>query len=282
MFAIAIFGFLTILSLFILFILDKFQKFSFIPISIFIVVIIFNSFTIVPSGHVGVQAILGTVKNEVLTEGFHLINPITNIIEMDVRIVKAELNNSNGGTKDLQVIHTDLVVNYRKIANKAAYIYKELGADPENAILFPAINESFKAITAKYNSEELITKRDEVSAAIVNELTNKVSNYGFSITGISLVNFGFSKEYQESIEAKVIATQNKLKAEQDLVRIKVEAEQRIAQAEGEAKAIAIQAKATQTSGGSLYVQLEAIKKWDGKLPTTMTSNEPTPFININK
>ena len=62
-------------------------------------------------------------------------------------------------------------------------------------------------------------------------------------------------------------------------RIKVEAASRIAQAEGEAKAIAIQASAIQSQGGQAYVQLQAIEKWDGKLPNTMLGNS-TPFVNV--
>ena len=49
----------------------------------------------------------------------------------------------------------------------------------------PAINESFKAITAHYSSEELITKRDEVSHAIHDELQAKVLPYGLTISSIS-------------------------------------------------------------------------------------------------
>ena len=171
--------------------------------------------------------------------------------------------------------------SYRIDGAKAATMYKEFGLDLENKILLPAINESFKATTAHYNSEELVTKRDEVSSAIHTELQNKVGKYGLDISEISLVNFGFSAEYQAAVEQKVIATQNKQKAEQDLARIKVEAEQRIAQADGEAKAIAIQAAAIQSNGGAQYVQLQAIEKWDGKLPSTMASGA-VPFLNLGK
>ena len=173
----------------------------------------------------------------------HFVNPISSVKDVDVRVVKAQLKGSQAGTKDLQVVHTDIVVNYRIDGKKAAHIYKEFGLDLQDKILTPAINESFKAVTAHYNSEELITKRDEVSSNIQQELQQKVLPYGLSISAISLVNFGFSKAYQDAIEAKVTATQQKQKAEQDLQRIEVEARARIAQAEGEAKAIAIQAQA---------------------------------------
>ena len=250
---------------------------SLVPVAIMLVI---ASVTIVSAGHVGVQVTLGTVNQETLTEGLHFVNPISSVKEVEVRVVKADLKGAQAGTKDLQVVHTDIVVNYRIDGAKAANMYKEFGLDLENKILLPAINETFKAVTAHYNSEELITKRDEVSHTIHTDLQNKVGKYGLDISEISLVNFGFSAEYQAAIEQKVIATQSKLKAEQDLARIKVEADQRIAQADGEAKAIAIQAQAIQSNGGAQYVQLQAIEKWDGKLPNTTSG--VVPFINVGK
>jgi len=253
---------------------------KFIPLTIILPIFVFilESFTIVSAGHVGVQTTLGSVNMEALQEGVHFVNPISHVSSVDVRVVKADITNSHAGTKDLQVVHTDIVVNYRIDGTKAPHMYKEFGLDLEDKILYPAISESFKAVTAHYNSEELVTKRDEVSQTIQAELQSKVLQYGLSISSISLVNFGFSPEYQQAIEQKVISTQATLKAEQDLKRIQVEAQQAIAKAKGEAEAIAIQSQAINANGGIEYVHLKAIQKWDGKLPTTMTG--VVPFINV--
>lgn len=245
-----------------------------------IIACVFESFTIVSAGHIGVQQTLGSVSMQTLGEGVHFVNPISNVRNVDVRVVKAQLKGSNAGTKDLQVVHTDIVVNYRIDGTKAAHIYKEFGLDLEDKILMPAINESFKAVTAHYNSEELITQRDKVSNGILEELQSKVAPYGLQISSVSLVNFGFSNEYQNAIEQKVISTQATLKAEQDLKRIQVEAEQAIAKAKGEAEAIRIQSQAIQSQGGAAYVNLKAIEKWDGKLPNV--NGGAMPFINVSK
>ena len=106
--------------------------------------------------------------------------------------------------------------------------------------------------------------------------------FDITVNNISLVNFGFSKNYQDAIEAKVTATQQKQKAEQDLERIKVEAASRIAQAKGEAEAIAIQAQAIQSNGGQQYVQLQWIEKWNGKLPDTVVGADTKTLMSIGK
>ena len=241
--------------------------------------VVLECVTVVPAGNVGVQVTFGEVSKTTLSEGLHLVNPLSDVHNVSVRMVSTTLENSQAGTKDLQQVHTNIVVNYRLQGEKAAHIYKEFGLDLKDRVVLPILNESFKAVTAHYTSEELITKRDEVSERIRVEASTKMAQYDISVSSISLVNFGFSAEYQKAIEAKVIATQSKLKADADLERIKVEAQQAIAKAKGEAEAIAIQAQAINSQGGASFVQLKAIEKWDGKLPTT-SAGGAVPFINL--
>lgn len=250
-------------------------------IAIFAVGVLYSSFTIVPAGHVGVQITMGEVNQTVLNEGAQFVNPISNVKHVDVRLARANLNGASAGTKDIQQVHTDIVINYRLTPAKVPHIYKEFGLDVDTKVLGPAINESFKSAVGHYTSEELITKRDAVNLDIMARLSEKLAPFNIVVNNVSLVNFGFSKAYQDAIEQKVIATQAKLRADQDYERIQVEAKSRIAQAKGEAEAIAIQASAIQHQGGAAYVQLQAIEKWNGKLPDTVLGNN-IPFINVGK
>ena len=251
-------------------------------IVIFIGGVLFSSFTIISAGHTGVVVTLGEVNPVTLGEGWHFVNPVSQVKDVNVQLQKTQLAGANASTKDLQVVHTDIVVQYRLHADKVPHIYKEYGLNVDEKVLGPAINEAFKSVTAHYTSEELVTKRQIVSEEIQTMLANKVAPFNIDVSGISLVNFGFSAEYQKAIEQKVIATQQTAKAEQDLARIKVEAASRIAQAEGEAKAIAIQASAIQSNGGQNYVQLQWIEKWDGKLPSTVLNGSNGMMLNMGK
>jgi regulator of protease activity HflC (stomatin/prohibitin superfamily) len=247
---------------------------------IVVIYTLWSSMTVVSAGHIGVQVTLGNVNQTTLTEGLHFINPISSVQDIDVRLVTTKLQTASAGTKDLQQVHTDIVMNYRLSSDKVAHIYKEFGLDLQDRVIDPALSESFKAAVAHYNSEELITQREQVSANIKEEISKKLEKYSITVGDISLMNFAFSAEYQHAIEAKVTATQSKLKAEQDLARIQVEAQQEIAKAEGRAKAIQIETAAINAQGGSSYVQLKAIERWDGKLPSV--SGGATPFINIKQ
>jgi prohibitin 2 len=256
------------------------RKLVLAPFLLVVAVVAFESITIVPPGHVGVQVTLGKTNLDLaLPEGTSFVNPISSVRNVNVQLQRAELENQNAGTKDMQQVHTDIVVNYRLTAAMVPTIYKEFGLNVADKVLAPAISEAFKTVTGQYTSEELITKREEVSGKILERLANKVQPFDITVSNISLVNFGFGKAYQDAIDAKMVATQSKLKAEQDLQRIEVEAKSRIAQAEGEAKAIKIQAEAIQTNGGAAYVQLQAIEKWNGQLPNTVLGNN-VPFVNV--
>lgn len=251
-------------------------------IIIFVGGMLFSSFTVISAGHTGVQVTLGEVNPQPLTEGVHFVNPISQVKDINTQLQKATADSQTAGTKDLQQVHTDIVINYRMSPTNLPHIYKEFGLDIDNKILGPAINDAFKAVTGKYDSSELITKRDEVNQAILLHLREKVAPFDIVVSNVSLVNFGFSAEYQKAIEAKVISAQQTAKAEQDLKRIEVEARSRIAQAEGEAKAIAIQASAIQNQGGQNYVQLEWIKRWNGKLPDTVVNGNSGMMLNMGK
>ena len=77
------------------------------------------------------------------------------------------------------------------------------------------------------------------------------------------------------------AEQNALAAKNKLEQVRYEGEQRLTQAKAEAEAIRIQAQAIQSQGGREYVQLQAIAKWDGKLPTFTGGAGAVPFIPVS-
>ena len=243
---------------------------------------IFQSVTVVPAGMRGVQVTFGEVNMTPLESGMHFVNPLSNVKNLNIQLQRATMEGASAGTKDMQQVHTDIVINYRLNADKVALIYKDYGVDLANKVLAPSLNEAFKSVTGHYTSEELITKRDLVSAGVLEQVRGKLAQFDLSVDSISLVNFGFSADYQRAIEQKVIATQMKQKAEQDLERIKVEAASRIAQAEGEAKAISIQAQAIQSNGGQNYVQLQWIEKWNGQLPNTVLNGSNGMMLNMGK
>eukprot|EP00833_Pecoramyces_ruminatium_P003490 jgi/Orpsp1_1/1177522/evm.model.c7180000061769.1 len=244
-------------------------------VSIVILILGFCSFTVIDAGHTGVKVTLGSVSDSVLNEGLHFKLPIiTSIVQIDNRVTKTEVE-SNAASKDLQSITTKVSVNYRINTNSSASIYKNVGKDYNNVIVNPAIQECFKSVAAKYNAEELITKRAIVSTEMEQEISQKINPYGLFIEVFNIINFDFSEEFNKAIEAKQTAQQQALKAEQDLARIKVEASQMVEKAKAESEAY--QLKNQQLTDKVIMMQF--VEKWDGKLPVVTSGGNSIFDLN---
>lgn len=234
----------------------------------------------VPAGSVGVVLRFGATTGRTLAPGIYLVNPIAESVhEMDVQ-VHAEAGNANASSKDLQVVQTQVTLNYAVSSDAAGKLYQDVGEDYVARIILPAIQEAVKSTTAQYNAENLIVERPTVRAGIESYLQNRLIVHGIRVDAVSITDFQFSKDFNEAIEAKVTATQRALKAENDLTRIKTEAAQRVAQAEAEAKAIQIQAESISKQGGPEYVELKRIEKWDGKLPTMIVGGNSNMLFGM--
>jgi regulator of protease activity HflC (stomatin/prohibitin superfamily) len=240
-----------------------------------ILIIGLNSVTGVKSGHTGVVTHFGAVSNEVMQEGLHGKLPfITKVIIMDNRTKVTEVA-SSASSKDLQVVKSKVAVNYQLEKNASGQIYKTVGTAYESVIIIPAIQESVKSVTAKFTAEELITKRQDISDQIKSALSEKIMAYGLKVDNFNIIDFDFSDEFNKAVEAKQTAQQNALKADQDLVRIKTEAQQQIEQAKAEAESYKLKSQQLTPE----MVQMEMIKKWDGKLPT-ITSGDSGMILQL--
>ena len=238
----------------------------------------FSSLYTIDSGERGLVLRFGEAKY-IQTEGLHVKAPfIDDVIKVDVRTLKADVP-TEAGTKDLQRVSTEVVVNYHLKPEKISDIYTKVGFDLSDKIISPRIKEVVKAVTAKYNAEELIVKREDVKFNIQNQLKEQLSQYNLELEGVQITDFKFSKSFDDSIEAKQIAEQSALTAENNLRRIEIEAEQKVTMAKAEAETIKIQTQAIKEQGGAEYVQLKAIEKWDGKLPY-FNGDKAMPMINL--
>jgi len=248
---------------------------------IVILIVVFGSFGTIPAGNVGVKTRFGKVISTV-QPGFYMKLPmVEGVTQMDVQTQKDQTD-ATAASNDLQNVTATVAVNYHVEPQDAATIFANIGPDYAERIISPAIQESIKSVTANYTAEQLITSREKVREEILSLLTTKLQVYGVQTDSLNIVNFAFSDQFNTAIEAKVTAQQNALAAQNKLAQVKYEAEQTIASAQAQAEAIKIQAQAINSQGGADYVQLQAIKQWDGHLPTQMVPGATVPFLNLTK
>jgi len=238
------------------------------------------SFGTVVEGERGIVLSFGKMTGRTMGAGLYITNPFAGetVVRMNVQTVKGVVA-ASAASADLQNVTTQITINYNLRPEFAGKVFAEYRDEYADRTLTPAVLEAVKQATAKFNAEDLIRQRGEVKAEITRILQNRM-NPTHNLSDISITDFAFSPEFAQAIEAKVTATQQALKAQNDLATKKFEAEQRVATAKGEAEAIKIQADAIQSQGGAAYVQLKAIEQWNGVLPSTMMPNSTLPFISI--
>jgi len=240
---------------------------------------LFASFETISAGERGVVLRWGDYDG-ILEEGFHVVNPISVGIQvMNVQVQKVEVL-ADAASKDLQSANSTVALNYHIDPKRVGTLYQQIGRDYEAQVIAPAIQEAVKAGTALFTAEELISKRAAVKGAIKQDLVTRLDKFYILIDDFSIVNFEFSEQFDAAIEAKQVAEQQALQAENDLRRIEVEAKQTIESAKAKAEAIRIQAQAITQQGGQAYVELKTVEKWNGTLPVNFYGSGPVPFINI--
>jgi len=251
-------------------------------IAVLVLLCLWNSFVVVAAGHRGVLLQFGAVQPTVFNEGIHFKIPfMQTVVPVEVRVQKAE-SDANAASKDLQTVSTRIAVNYHIDPEQVNHLYQKVGTSFEDRVVAPSVQESLKAVTARFTAEQLITQREKVSEEVKTLVRQKIAVYGLLLDDINITNFHFSDEFNKAIESKQTAEQNALKAQRDLERIKIEAEQKVAQAKAEAEALRIQKQEVTPELIQLRqieAQLKAIEKWDGHLPTT--TGGAIPFVNVN-
>lgn len=259
----------------------------------------------VSAGYVGVQTTLGRVHPRALEPGVHWVTPfVDGVTQLETRLKSYEVQ-ASAASKDLQVVTTKISVQHSLNGALAPASYSAIGDLDrfDESVVSPAVMESLKAVTAKYTAEELITRRDQVkqqtSAAIqafIDQTLHERSIDGaIHIANVAIKDFDFSNEFNSSIEAKVKAQQEALRAENEKIKRITEAsaaarEKELA-ADAEAyqlekvsvqRAAAIDREAKALAQNPLLLQLRSIEKWNGTLPVYMGGPQPVPFINAEK
>ena len=231
-----------------------------------VLIVALNSFVVVEAGHTGVVVTLGAVNEGVLQEGMHLKAPfVQDVVKIDNRIRKLEVT-TEAFSKDLQSVDTVLAINYRVDTSKSYSIYKNIGADYENVLVVPAVNEVLKAITARYTAEESVTNRALISDGLVVGLNEKLNELGLYVTDVNIIDFDFSEAFITAIEEKQVAQQQLLKAETEkqtaITNAQAAAEAAKIKAEGDAAAN----KKLNESLTDKVIENKKIDKWNGELP----------------
>ena len=148
-------------------------------------------------------------------------------------------------SKDAQTMDVTMIVQYQIDQAKAIDIAKQYGSVSviENRLASIAV-EKTKSTLSSYSAMTIIETRSSVSPQVEEVIKNAVNDeYCVNIVAVVLTNIDFSDAFEQTVENKMIAEQEKLKAEYEKQTAIINAEKELEVAKLAAQAKIEQAKA---------------------------------------
>jgi prohibitin 2 len=210
------------------------------------------------------------------------------VVQLEVRTLKFQAD-ASAASNDLQEVQTTIALNYHVSPSQANLIYQQLGPDYADRIITPTIQESVKASVAKFNAEELITRRATAKAVIAQSIANTLGARNIVVETVFITDFKFSQAFANQVESKVVAFQKYLTQLNDLLAIKVIANQTVVQANATARANvakatgesqAIRIITSQLKQSPEYLQWLSVNRWNGQLPYALGGTGGVPFFQL--
>jgi len=238
----------------------------------------------VESGYVGILTRSGVAADSPLLPGTYRLGLGESITLFDTRVQRLDYQGS-AASKDLQDVVGVISLNFRVDAADVSKIFTTIGTDYKQRVIEPAVQETFKATMAQFTSSELITQRDSVKRVAQDLLSGRVGRFGIAVEELNVLDFRFSKEFNNAIEAANAARQAVVEEEQKLRSAQIQAQQRVAVAKAEAEVTLTRAEAEASANRTIHATLTpevleylALLKWDGKLP--QSTNGSVPFLDL--
>lgn len=267
--------------------------FKYLPKIILLIValILFRSFAIfVPPGYVGAVYDRGRgVLDSTLHEGINILIPFWQSAELfDARLQEYTMtaapdegallrdDSLDAPTADGQQVKVDATILFRVNQDKVPELWKTIGVNYVDKLVRPITRSQIRMVISRYTAPAIYSEnRQEAEAVMTKEIADLLKPKNIIVDKVLLRAVYFSPEYSKAIEDKVIAEQRIKQAEFEVKEASQRAQAKIAEAKGLAEAQTLQKQSLTQE----FLQLEAIKKWDGKMPQ-VAGNGSLPFINI--
>ena len=208
------------------------------------IIIVPSSFHTVEAGQVAVVKHLGEAKN-VRTAGTYFDLWITEKYEYyDAKVQNMSII-TQAYSKDAQTMDIAMTVQYRIDEGKVIDIANQYGTIDMLANRIESIaTEKTKATLSSYSAMNIIETRSTISPLVENTIKAAVDDeYCVEIVAVVLTNIDFSEAFEKTVEDKMIAEQEKLKAEYEKATAIVNAEKELEVAKLQAQAKIEKAKA---------------------------------------
>ncbi|MCL2634920.1 MAG: prohibitin family protein [Oscillospiraceae bacterium] len=256
-----------------------------------LLILVFNCFTIVTEGHIGVKYRFERIVSDNLPAGLNFKIPF--IEKIDQVNIRNQIYTFEGDayTSDTQTVNNlRLKVTYRYAPDKMSHLIRTVGiSNVENNYLVPNVQKIAKDAIGRVQAEDLVRTRSQVQAKIQEELAEVLLPHGIIVTEFAIENLAFTDAFENAIQAKVIAEQDvermrhkteERRVEAEQIRIAADAEAARIRIEAEAEANAIELIQAQIANNPYYIEYLKIINWNGILPQVIGEGV-NPFVVLD-
>lgn len=207
--------------------------------------ILMNSVVQIEAGEVGVKKLFGKVQKDPLTSGLHLINPLFEVVKMDVKtqnytmsgVLDEGMKSSDDAirvlTADGLEVVIDLTVLYRVMPSEAPRIVRETGTDYRDKIVRPISRTKIRDNAVYYEAIALYsTRRDEFQNRIFRGIDEEFKKRGLFLENLLVRSITLPTAVKSTIEQKIQAEQEAQKMQFVLQKETQEAERKRVEAQG--------------------------------------------------
>lgn len=255
---------------------------------IVVISILAASIVVVEAGETGVYSLFGKVRDQELSSGIHLINPLAKVTPLSIRteeytmsIVTGEGKRSGDDsiaalTKEGLNVELDITALYRLSEDSASDIYRTVGLDYNEKVVRPSIRSAIREVIAQYEAKDIYSeKRQEAARQIFAVMERQLEDRGIIMESILLRNVELPPLLAQAIQEKLTAEQETEKYNFLLEKEKKEAARKIIEAEGQREAQAI-INQSLTTNYLYYLYVKELKDRQGTIyvPVSPTSGLP--------
>lgn len=264
-----------------------------------LILVLCSMISVVPTGYTGIKTTFGKVENNTLSSGINFKLPWQNVINMDNREQRVAFSLA-AFSKDIQQVDITGSINVNIDKKTAMNLYREVGTDYSTILIGPRVQEDVKIVIARYTADMLIENRQKCSDAIFDLLKTELAEKGVNVISFAIENIDFTDAFESAVEAKQVATQEKLRAQTEQERQTMEMQQKaerdriqaqaaadVQKIEADAKAYSVKVEAdaqaeankklSETLSDSL-IRYNMIHQWDGSLP--LVSSDSGTLIDM--
>ncbi|MFN7538598.1 MAG: prohibitin family protein [Bacteroidota bacterium] len=207
--------------------------------------LLWSSVKQIDAGKIGVQSLFGKVQSQVLPSGLNLINPLMDVLELDIKTQNYTMSGVHDEgekegddairvlTADGLEVTIDLTVLYSVIPSEAPRLVRETGVDYQNKIIRPLTRTKMRDNAVYFTAVDLYsTKRDIFQSKIFKSIEDDFKKRGLILEQLLVRNITLPATVKSSIEEKIKAEQEAQKMEFVLQKEKQEADRKRVEAQG--------------------------------------------------